>query len=86
MKSGKELEAVYEAYGYTLLKTNYEIKYEIFPELALLLTTSGSTGSPKFVRQSYTNVRDNAKSIADYLELDTDEKPITTLPMNYVCK
>lgn len=83
MKSGKELEAVYEAYGYTLLKTNYEIKYEIFPELALLLTTSGSTGSPKFVRQSYTNVRDNAKSIADYLELDTDEKPITTLPMNY---
>lgn len=53
------------------------------PELALLLTTSGSTGSPKLVRQSYANIRSNTVSIVDYLKLDSTERPITTLPMNY---
>ena len=33
-------------YGYSLLKTGYEKKNDINTELALLLTTSGSTGSP----------------------------------------
>ncbi|MCF0142786.1 MAG: AMP-binding protein, partial [Parasporobacterium sp.] len=49
----------------------------------LMLTTSGSTGSPKFVRQSYTNVFTNAEQIVEYLELSETERPITTLPMNY---
>lgn len=77
------MESIYEAYGYILLKTGYDRNYPLYGELALLLTTSGSTGSPKFVRQSYTNVLDNAQSIAEYLELDETERPITTLPMNY---
>ena len=74
----------YEAYEYALLKTDYEKKYPLFDELGLLITTSGSTGSPKLVRQSYMNVLDNATSIAEYLRLDDTERPITTLPMNYV--
>lgn len=57
--------------------------YEINNDLALLLTTSGSTGSPKFVRQSYKNIESNAKSIVEYLKLDESERPITSLPMNY---
>lgn len=77
------MESIYEAYGYALLKTVYDRNYPLYEELALLLTTSGSTGSPKFVRQSYTNVLDNAQSIVNYLELDESERPITTLPMNY---
>lgn len=77
------MESVYEAYKYTLLKTGYDKNYPLYDELALLLTTSGSTGSPKFVRQSYTNVLDNAQSIVKYLELDETERSITTLPMNY---
>lgn len=55
----------------------------IFDNLALLLTTSGSTGSPKFVRQSYKNIKANTNSIIEYLEIDENERPITTLPMNY---
>lgn len=78
-----DMETEYEAYGYVLLKTKYENEYPLFCELGLLLTTSGSTGSPKFVRQSYTNILDNAQSIVKYLELDETERPITTLPMNY---
>lgn len=74
----------YEVYNYVLLKTGYEKKYPLFDELGLLITTSGSTGSLKLVRQSYTNVLDNAQSIVKYLKLDDTERPITTLPMNYV--
>ncbi len=55
----------------------------LYDKLALLLTTSGSTGSPKLVRQSYTNIRANTASIVEYLKLDSTERPITTLPMNY---
>lgn len=60
------------------LMERYEPDY-----LALLLTTSGSTGSPKLVRQSYENIQSNAEAIVRYLELDSRERPITTLPMSY---
>ena len=76
-------ETVLESYEYCLLKTNFDVKHEMYPELGLLLTTSGSTGSPKFVRQSYTNIQANAESIVEYLQIDETERPITTLPMNY---
>ena len=55
----------------------------LHPDLCLLLTTSGSTGSPKLVRQSYGNIQANAQAIAQYLELDAGERPVTSLPMNY---
>lgn len=82
-KEFKDLEMLWENYGYQLLKTNYKSTDLLHPELALLLTTSGSTGSPKLVRQSYTNIAENAESIAEYLGLDDTERPITMLPMNY---
>ena len=59
---------VCEKYNYVLVKTNFDKEYPLYPDLALLLTTSGSTGSPKFVRQSYVNVLDNAESIVKYLK------------------
>lgn len=70
--------------GHVLLATgNHSQDAKFHPDLALLLPTSGSTGSPVFVRQSYQNIASNAASIACYLELTPDEKPITTLPLNY---
>lgn len=74
---------VYAEFGYTLLRTNFEERYPLHTDLALLLTTSGSTGSPKLVRQSYRNIASNMEAIAQYLVLDDMERPITTLPMNY---
>jgi acyl-CoA synthetase (AMP-forming)/AMP-acid ligase II len=53
------------------------------PDLALCLTTSGSTGSPKLVRLTRENLLSNARSIADYLHIDENERPITMLPMYY---
>ena len=53
------------------------------PDLAVCLTTSGSTGSPKLVRLTLRNILANAESIAEYLHIDTNERPITMLPMYY---
>lgn len=78
------MRQAYGAHGYLLLETGYGTPYPMYGELALLMTTSGSTGSPKLVRQSYENVLENARAIAEYLELDETERPISTLPMNYV--
>ncbi|MDD6208574.1 MAG: AMP-binding protein [Clostridiales bacterium] len=78
-----EGEEVYEYGDYRLLRMKERNEIGMYEKLALLLTTSGSTGSPKFVRQSYENILDNARSIACYLELDETERPVTTLPMNY---
>ncbi len=79
-------ETIYTYATYSLQKMTYAIpveKPEINPELALCLTTSGSTGSPKFVRLSAKNVLANAESIAEYLEIDENERPLTTLPSYY---
>lgn len=81
-----EGERVYEYANYVLLRMHYvnEInKPEINPELALCLTTSGSTGSPKFVRLSAKNVLANAESIAECLKIDENERPVTVLPSYY---
>ena len=75
-------EEMFSRFGSTLLKTG-EKPCEMYGELALLLTTSGSTGSSKLVRQSYKNIEANTRSIVEYLHLNENERPITTLPMNY---
>lgn len=55
----------------------------IHPNLAILLSTSGTTGSQKFVRLSYDNVQSNAESIEKYLKLDSKERAVMNLPMSY---
>ena len=55
----------------------------IHPALSVLLSTSGTTGSPKLVRLSHDNLRANARSIAHYLELTPDERAISSLPFHY---
>lgn len=53
------------------------------PNLAVCLTTSGSTGSPKFVRLSQENIISNANSIIEYLKISEIDRPILSLPMHY---
>lgn len=67
---------------YVLGATAYQAPI-MHADLRLLLSTSGSTGSKKLVRLSEKNIFSNALSIAKYLELTENERPITTLPMNY---
>ncbi|MBG6224308.1 acyl-CoA synthetase (AMP-forming)/AMP-acid ligase II/fucose 4-O-acetylase-like acetyltransferase [Arthrobacter sp. CAN_A2] len=58
-------------------------RHELHPDLALLVSTSGSTGSPKLVRLSRTNLEENARSIAEYLGIGPDDRAATTLPFSY---
>ena len=76
------VECVDSFSGYCLLDLHCS-DAAINDSLALLLATSGSTGSPRFVRLSKQNVLSNASAIAQYLELNPDEIPITTLPPSY---
>jgi long-chain acyl-CoA synthetase len=57
--------------------------HPIHRDLALLLTTSGSTGDPKLVRLTRRNLVSNALSIVEYLDLNPSERAIQSLPMSY---
>lgn len=58
-------------------------RHDLHPDLAVLLSTSGSTGSPKLVRLSHTNLDSNADAIAAYLGLQPDDVGVTSLPLHY---
>jgi acyl-CoA synthetase (AMP-forming)/AMP-acid ligase II len=61
----------------------HRVGCDLHGDLALLLSTSGSTGSPKLVRLSHTNLVANAAAIADYLGIRETDRAATTLPMSY---
>ena len=58
-------------------------KLPLHNDLALLITTSGSTGSPTLVRLNYKNLSHNCNAICNTLSLTTTDATITTLPLQY---
>ncbi|MDQ0895342.1 AMP-binding protein [Agromyces ramosus] len=70
-------------HGWLLDERRDGTRHELHPDLAMLASTSGSTGSPKLVRLSHANLLSNAASIADYLRIGPDDRAATTLPMHY---
>jgi long-chain acyl-CoA synthetase len=73
----------YECVGENLLKRTVTEYMKIHDNLAVLLSTSGTTGSQKFVRLSYNNLQANAESIATYLQLNERERGVANLPISY---
>lgn len=57
--------------------------HDLHPDLALLMSTSGSTGSPKLVRLSAGNLIANASSIVEFQGLTAVDRGITNLPLHY---
>ncbi|MGA8892734.1 MAG: AMP-binding protein, partial [Anaeromyxobacteraceae bacterium] len=55
----------------------------IHPDLAVLLSTSGSTGSAKLVRLTRRNLEANAESIRLALSIDGAERGMASLPLHY---
>lgn len=76
----KSVELVFDRYQ--LVNVGGQ-EHKLHSDLSLLMSTSGSTGSPVMVRQSRTNLESNASSIIQSLELSPTDRAITTLPMNY---
>lgn len=63
--------------------TGYDRSTICHPDLSLLLSTSGTTGSSKLVRISAQSLAANANAIAQILDLAPGERALTTLPMFY---
>lgn len=56
---------------------------QLHPDLTLLLSTSGTTGSPKMIRLSSQNLASNSSAIIHYLGITSKERAIASLPMHY---
>ena len=80
--AGLDGEVIHTALGYVLLKTG-NAPYPLHENLSMLLTTSGSTGSPKLVRHKYGNLEANAENVAKVFAWREEEVGICDLPMNY---
>ncbi len=70
-----------DSYKYTMLYNSF--KSEKNKNLKLLLPTSGSMGSRKFVKLTKKNIKSNTKSIVEYLKLNKSHKCIVNMPIAY---
>lgn len=77
-----EGKALVHAMGYRLIQREAESP-TLHPDLALLLPTSGSTGSPKLVRHSRNNIISSARNVARMFELGPEERPVAGLPLHF---
>ena len=68
---------------YDIYKSQTTNEIKLNKNLAVLLSTSGSTGSYKFVKQSYENLHSNCKNISKYLKIKNSDCSVTNLPLNY---
>ncbi len=69
--------------GYILQENVFQLPANLNSDLALLMPTSGTTGSPKLVKLSTGNILANARSIIEYLGISVVDRAITSLPFNY---
>ena len=80
LASFKIIENIFD---YLICKTKNIKLFDINPNLTLLLPTSGSMGSPKFVRLSNKNLKSNSDSIIKSLNINSKDRTITTMPCSY---
>ncbi len=70
--------------GWTLESRHpHEAVPQLHADLGVMLSTSGTTGSPKLVKLSRSNLHENARSIAEYLGITPERRAITNLPLHY---
>ena len=69
--------------GYNLLQSNQKNQSKINKNLALLISTSGSTGKSKFVKITFENILENTISIRKYLNIKKKDIGVSTLPISY---
>ncbi len=79
----KYLKVIYNINNFSLFENSKFKKDKINKKNYILLSTSGSTSNPKFVRISKNNLLDNTKKIINYLKINSNHTTITTMPMAY---
>ncbi len=80
----QEFSLCSDYYNFKILKNKNSVNKNINKNLLFLISTSGSTGSSKFVRISFENTQNNLLSILKYLPINEKDVTITTLPISYV--
>ena len=80
----QEFSLFSDYYNFKILKNKNSVNKNINKNLLFLISTSGSTGSSKFVRISFENTQNNLLSILKYLPINEKDVTITTLPISYV--
>lgn len=79
----KKYQKILNYNSYTLFETDFSNHKKLNFKNFLLLSTSGTTQSPKFVRLSRKNLEDNTIKIANHLSIKKNHTTITTMPMGY---
>jgi acyl-CoA synthetase (AMP-forming)/AMP-acid ligase II len=69
--------------GTIVFQRNSQSASDIYSDMALLLGTSGSTGSPKAVRLSCSGLADNTAAVIRALGVTAAERAPTTLPITH---
>ena len=77
-----KLKIIYNFNDYNLYLFNKK-DIRVHKDLALLCSTSGTTGNQKFIKQSFYNIKNNTDSILKYQKLKSNDSSITTLPLSY---
>lgn len=85
-------QAAFEPDAFRVMGWNEFIDYashELSPvvaidtDMAAILYTSGSTGKPKGVVLSHRNIIAGAKSVAEYLQITSDDRLLAVLPFSF---
>ena len=65
------------------LKETDAVPFDIHPDISLLLSTSGSTGTPRSVKLTSDNLLSNASGIASVLDIDSNDNALVHLDLSY---
>lgn len=81
-----ELKGKVKSFTFLLSTTNPDVKsVEVLEDdTAIILYTSGTTGKPKGAMLTHKNIYSNARDVAEYLNINTEDRVITTLPVFHV--
>ena len=83
VKKNKNFKYIKDLYNYSILETSFKKKIRLNENLSVLLPTSGSMGSPKFVKLSRQNLKSNTDAIIKYLKIKSKDRSITNMPFGY---
>lgn len=77
-----ETKLIFRIGHYVMMECGNEI-YPLHTELAFLLSTSGTTGSPKLVRHRYSNMTANANNVAAAFQFTGKDRALVNLPIYF---
>lgn len=82
-KKNVDLKTVHDFHDFSIYRTNYNFHEKVNFKNFLLISTSGTTQNPKFVRLSEENLKDNLYKIIASLKITKIHRTITTMPLAY---